>query len=178
MRADRSSRRLGLAKVAVVSVAIVVSAVVLWTQQSGDALLGASSFPGAVIEVAFFSFPGLVLYLVFARRPVAVVVEGLLIVGLLIAQWFASATDRHSTASLGPFLLGWMLIPGIVIAGCLPALYQEWRDADPARPQLYLLIPATVVLGFLGPPGWIAAGLVWWMTLRRARAAKNRPTLH
>lgn len=177
MRADRSSRTwLGVAKVAFVAVAIVVSAVVLWTQQSDDALLRASSFPAALVEVAFWAFPGLVLYLVVARRPIAVAVEGLLIVGLLVAQWFASATDRHSTASLGPFLLGWALIPGIVIGGCLPALYQEWRHADPARPQLYLLIPGTVVLAFLGPLGWIAAAVLWWLTLRRARSGKNQST--
>src|SRR5690349_20272312 len=100
----RTSQWTSVVKSGFVGVAVVGSAMVLWQRQTSDALLRVKSFPGAILEVAFWALPGLVLYLALARRPVVVIVEGVVICAVLIAQWTESATERSSTASLGPGL--------------------------------------------------------------------------
>ena len=85
----RCSARVYLLKAGFIVVAVVGSASVLWLRQADDALLRADSFAAAIAGVLL----------------------------LLIWGWWRSATDWHSTAALGPGLLGWLLVPVVVLCG-------------------------------------------------------------
>ena len=102
-------------KVAVIASSILAAATVLWMRQTPDALLRVDSFGGAVAEVAFWSAPTFVLYVLLARSRVAVAGEGLVLAAIFLAGWWSYATDWHSTASLGPAGTGWFVGPAVVI---------------------------------------------------------------
>ena len=102
-------------KVAVITSSILAAATVLWMRQTPDALLRVDSFGGAVTEVAFWSAPTFVLYVLLARSRVAVVGEGLVLAAVFAAGWWSYSTDWHSTASLGPAGSGWFIGPAVVI---------------------------------------------------------------
>lgn len=102
-------------KVVVIASSILAAATVLWIRQTPDALLRVESFGGAITEVAFWSAPTFVLYVVLARSRVAVFGQGLVLAAILVAGWWSYATDRHSTASLGPVGTGWFVGPAVVI---------------------------------------------------------------
>jgi hypothetical protein len=157
-----------VAKFGFVVAAVVASAVVLWSRQTDNALLRTDSFPAAMREVSFFAFPGLALYLVFARQVATVVIEGFAIAGLLVAQWWTSATDRHSTAGIGPFFVGWLVVPAVVLLSwVVPQLVREWNTGLVSTPaKVALLIPATLGLFLVGPVGLIVAALLWFAALR------------
>lgn len=113
-----------VAKLAVVVAAVGIGAAVLWLRQTPEALLRVDSFAGAALQVAFWAAPGLFLYLLLARNPAAIVAEGGALIALLAWSWWSSATERHSTASLGPAMTGWFLAPSIVLAG---VVFQQAR---------------------------------------------------
>jgi hypothetical protein len=102
-------------KAVVIASSILAAATVLWMRQTPDALLRVESFGGAVTEVAFWSAPTFVLYVLLARSRVAVVGEGMVLAAIFVAGWWSYATDWHSTASLGPAGSGWFVGPAIVI---------------------------------------------------------------
>jgi hypothetical protein len=157
--------RLVIVKLILAAAAVVVSGAVLWFHQSTDALLGGSSFWEALGVTLFAATPGLLLYVALAHGRVASVIEGLIIRGIMGAQWWYSATDHHSTAGIGPFLIGWLLIPTIVF---LTLVGQNWNTDFVSTPaKIALLIPATLLLVLLGPVGWVIAAVVWWLTMRR-----------
>jgi hypothetical protein len=105
-----------LVESAFAAVAIVAASIVLWFRQTPDALLRVDSFVGGLAQVTFWALPTVVLYMLLARRPAAIVVlEGCALVGLLVWGWWSYATDGHSTASFGPAGSGWLLGPVIVI---------------------------------------------------------------
>lgn len=171
--------RLNLIRGALVAGAVVAPSVVLWFRQTDDALLGVDSIGGAILQVLFWAFPGLALYSLLARSPVAVIGEGALLVVLQVAQWWSSASDGHSTASLGPAMTGWFVIPGIVIVGRVvrPA-WRYWRTAS-FRARWFLVVLggltclATLVLD---PLAWLvvlAAGAFWLPRLDRERATSS-----
>jgi hypothetical protein len=102
-------------KVVVMASSILAAGTVLWIRQTPDALLRVDSFGGAVTEVAFWSAPTFVLYVLLARSRVAVFGEGLVLAAIFVAGWWSYATDWHSTASLGPAGTGWFVGPAVVI---------------------------------------------------------------
>jgi hypothetical protein len=107
---------------------------VLWFRQTDDALLRVSSFPGAVGQAAFWLLPSLVLYLAIVWTSRAASVIGGAMTGLMAWQWWVSATDWHSTASLGPGVTGFFAIPTIVVAGALlPGAVRKRMRSKPAR---------------------------------------------
>ena len=123
-------------KAGVIVASIVLSAAVLWTRQTSDALLGTGSFPGAVAQVAFWAAPSFVLYFKLARSAPAVFVEGAMLHALFIATWWSSATDWHSTASWKPGGAGWVLGPSIVVVGTLlerSVVAARERHSSPSR---------------------------------------------
>jgi hypothetical protein len=99
----------------VIGSSILAVAAVLWVRQTPDALLRVESFGGAVLEVAFWSTPTFVLYLLLARSWVTVVGEGVVLAAIFVSGWWSYATDWHSTASLGPAGSGWFVGPAVVI---------------------------------------------------------------
>jgi hypothetical protein len=161
------SARLNLIKGAFIAGAVGASSGVLWFRQTDDALLGVDSIGGAALQVLFWAFPGLVLYFLLARSPTLVVGEGALLVALLVTQWWSSASDGHSTASLGPALTGWYVIPSIVIVGrVVPSVWCCWRSSSfRSRRFLVVLIALTCLATFvLGPLAWLvglAVGAFW-----------------
>ena len=153
---------------------VVSSATVLWARQTPDALLAAESWSGAVVTVMLFAAPGLALYLWLATTRPAILIEGLLVSALTIGQWWTSATDWHSTASLGPGLLGWIFVPTILVVGrCLPLLLVEWkRGSTRPRPSVLLPVAASGLLVFFPLVGWIAVVVLWVLWFRRSPAAR------
>jgi hypothetical protein len=113
----------------VIACSILVASTVLWMRQTPDALLRVESFGGAVTEVAFWSAPTFVLYILLARSRVAAVGEGLVLGVIFVAGWWSYATDWHSTAALGPASSGWFVGPAVVIGVGLV----EWARASRAR---------------------------------------------
>jgi hypothetical protein len=117
-----------IVRLIVVAVTWLACAVVLWARQSSEALLAVSSFAGAVGEVGVFLGPSAAIYLLLQRSWPGTVVWGLLIAGLNLPMWWSVATDRHSTASLGPGLLDWALLPVSIVLFTIAALL--WRTRD------------------------------------------------
>ena len=95
------------------------SAAVLHFRGTPDALLATDSFVGATFSVVFWALPAFALYLLIPWSRTAIVIEGLLILALLVTTWWSSATDTHSTASLGPGFAGWIFAPAIIILGVI-----------------------------------------------------------
>ncbi|MBW8825069.1 MAG: hypothetical protein JF603_01785 [Acidobacteria bacterium] len=89
-------------KAAFIAVAVLSAASVLWLRQTAEALLRVDSFAGGVAEVLFWAAPTFVLYMLLARSRLAIVIDGCVVIVLLVWGWWSSATDWHSTASLGP----------------------------------------------------------------------------
>ncbi len=114
-------------KVVVIASSILAAATVLWMRQTPDALLRVESFGGATTEVAFWSAPTFVLYVLLARSRAAVVGEGLVLAAIFVAGWWSYATDWHSTASLGPAGSGWLVGPTVVIGVRLAELVRTSR---------------------------------------------------
>ena len=114
-----------IVRVAVAALIVVASATVLWMRQNDRALLGVDSYTGALAEVAFWAAPTLLLFVGLIRNTIAVGVVGAALAVLSSAVWWGSATDWHSTASLGPGLCGWFLGPAVVGAG---AAASRWRS--------------------------------------------------
>jgi hypothetical protein len=164
-----------ISKAVIASGAVLLSAAALWSQQTNDALLRVHSFPGAVAEVLFWGLPALVVYVLVARRPTAVFLLGAVLVVSLVAQWWSSATDRHSTASLGPGLLGWFALPALFgLWWLVPRLVREWNSGLVSTPaKVFLLIPATVVLVLLGPIGIAVAALLWLLAFSARPSPKD-----
>ncbi len=123
-------------KATFVALAIVIPATILFVRQTDDALLGVDSYWGALAEVTFWAAPGLAVYLLSARTRSAVLLPGVAIVAVLSVQWWHSATDPHSTASLGPGFVGWFYIPlgiaGWFIVAHFAHLWTIARDRDHA----------------------------------------------
>ena len=90
---------------------VVTSATTLWARQTPDALLRASSFIGALLTAAFWLMPTIAVYCMAVRNQSMVVAWGCMVAVLEVWLWFGLATDRHSTAAIGPFLLGWIFLP-------------------------------------------------------------------
>jgi hypothetical protein len=116
-------------KVVVIASSILAAATVLWMRQTPDALLRVESFGGAVTEVAFWSAPTFVLYVLLARSRVAVFGEGLVLAAIFVAGWWSYATDWHSTASLGPAGTGWFVGPLVVVGVRLVESVRASRQA-------------------------------------------------
>ena len=114
MTSPPSSHRL---KAAFVVLAVVVGASVLWVRQTPDALLRVNSYSAALAEVAFWAAPTVLLYVLIARRRSAVVAGGAALVVSVPLGWWWFATDRHSTASLGPAMVGWLFGPFVMFSG-------------------------------------------------------------
>jgi hypothetical protein len=108
-------RRLVVAKLTGSVVLVAACGLVLWIRQSADALLRVDSYGEAVAQVGFWVAPTALLYLVLprSRRP-SVEVAVILTVVLVLQRW-ASATDWHSTASIGPGMVGWLFGPALVL---------------------------------------------------------------
>ena len=115
-------------RIAVMSVTALASASILWARQTPDALLRASSFVGAMGQVAVFLAPTAIVYLLVLRSSVGALAWGLIIAASNSAMWWSVARDRHSTASIGPALLGWALLP--VLIGLTAAMARLWRTRD------------------------------------------------
>jgi hypothetical protein len=105
-----------VAKAVFVVGAVVLSTVVLWLRQTPEALLRVASFPGGLAEVGFWALPSFVLYVLLARSPVTIAVDGFALTVILSWGWWSYATDWHSTASLGPAGTGWFFGPIVVVA--------------------------------------------------------------
>ena len=118
-------------KVVVVASSILAAATVLWMRQTPDALLRVESFGSAIAEVAFWSAPTYVLYILLARSRVAVVGGGLVLAAIFVAGWWSYATDWHSTASLGPSGSGWLVGPAVVIGVRLAESVRNSRGGWP-----------------------------------------------
>jgi hypothetical protein len=111
----------------VIAVAVLCSAGVVMWRQTPDALLRVGSFPSAVSQVVFWSSPALALYVLVVWSRAAIITAGLALVAILTATWWSSATDWHSTAALGPGLVGFVALPVLMIAaGSLEAVV-AWR---------------------------------------------------
>jgi hypothetical protein len=155
--------RLYRIRVAFAVAAVLGSALLMWLRQSDDALLG-GSLPEVVLSVVLFGFPGLLLYLALARSATTVIAGGVLVTGALMAQWWVSARDWHSTASLGPGIVGWIYLPSIVIAvalapGLLRSVRTYWvtrslRRCGALVALIALSVVASVVLEPFAP--WLA----------------------
>jgi hypothetical protein len=158
---------------------VVVSAEVLWARQTPEALLGADSRSDAIFTVLLFAAPGFALYLGLATSRVAIVIEGTAISALTIAQWWISATDWHSTASLGPGLLGWMLVPAIAVAGRFaPLLGAEWTHGPTRhRPSVLAPLAASGPLLFFPVLGWVVIVAIWVLWWRRLPSTPRRQRL-
>jgi hypothetical protein len=118
------------ARAGVLGVIVGVSATVLWTEQTPDALLRAKSYAGAVLEVLFWAIPVVVLYLLLARSVFATVILGGVIAAVLTAQWAYSASDRASTAGIGPGLVGWFFLPIVLSAWHLGRSLAQQRPSE------------------------------------------------
>jgi hypothetical protein len=107
--------RLALMKVVGSAGVLAMCGLVLWLHQTDLALLRVDSYGAAVGQAGFWAAPSVVLYLglVWSRRSAAQV--GALLTAVLFLQWWSSATDQHSTASLGPGLVGWFFGPVAVV---------------------------------------------------------------
>jgi hypothetical protein len=99
--------------------AVGLASTALWLRQADDALLRASSFGEACKQTALFAAPTIVLYVLLVRSDIGSMVAGALLGGLLIATWWGAATDWHSTASVGPALMGWLLGPTVAVAAAM-----------------------------------------------------------
>ncbi len=98
---------------------VLASAAVLHFRGTPGALLATDSFVGATFSVIFWALPAFVLYLLIPSSMTAIVIEGLLLLALFFTTWWSSATDTHSTASLGPGFAGWLFAPAIIILGVI-----------------------------------------------------------
>ena len=104
---------------------VVVSAAILYFRGVPDALLSTDSFVGATFTVLFWALPALALYLLIPWSVPGIVIEGLVLLALFATTWWSSATgwssatDTHSTASLGPGIAGWLFAPTIIVAGAV-----------------------------------------------------------
>jgi hypothetical protein len=112
---DRAASEDLCIKLVFAALAVLMPAVALWVHQTDDALLRVDSFVGAVAQVAFFSFPAVLAYLAFGRRRIVVIGEGIALLAALTAMWWSVAVSWHSTSSIGPFGLGWILLPTLII---------------------------------------------------------------
>ena len=111
---------------------VVVSAAILYLRAVPDALLSTDSFIGATFTVLFWAFPALALYLLIPWSVPGIVIEGLVLLALFATTWWSSATDTHSTASLGPGIAGWLFAPTVIVAGAVVTagarrLASRWR---------------------------------------------------
>lgn len=106
-----------LAKSMIVVGVAVVSAGILSIRKTSRTLLRVGSFGGAVAEVVFWAAPGIVAFVVVPRRWLGLSVSTVLLGGLTVVQWWSSSIDRSSTASVGPFITGWMIVPVLLGAG-------------------------------------------------------------
>lgn len=94
---------------------VVVPAVILWTRQTSQAQLRVDSFGGAVAEVAFWSVPAVAVTVLLLRRRQVIVIGGAGATAVLAAVWWGSARDWHSTASWRPALMGWFVLPVVLL---------------------------------------------------------------
>jgi hypothetical protein len=118
---------------------VVVPAVILWLHQTPDTLLRVGSPWEAIAEVAFWSAPALALCAFGLRHWSTLILGGVAATAALSAQWWSSSTDWHSTASIGPMMVGWMLLPGALLVLRALELRVERggpRSAMPQDPQL------------------------------------------
>lgn len=100
--------------------------------QTPEALLRVGSLRSSITQVIFWGWPGLVLYAVIAWSRTAIIIAGLALVAILTATWWSSATDWHSTASLGPALAGWVALPMLMIGVGLVEGVVMWRGTSRA----------------------------------------------
>ena len=112
-----------------IALVVIEAATVLWVRQSDTALLRVNSYGGAISEVALFAAPTLLLYVLVIRQTVMVATVALLVGLLLGISWWSSATDWHSTASLGPGFIGWLFGPLVVgLAAATEAVLRHRRN--------------------------------------------------
>ncbi len=110
-----------------ITLAVLCSAGVLWWRQTPEALLRVGSLRSSITQVIFWGWPGLALYVLIAWSRAAIIIAGLALVAILTATWWSSATDWHSTASLGPALAGWVALPILMIGAGLVEGVVIWR---------------------------------------------------
>jgi hypothetical protein len=114
----------------VVVATVVGGAATLRAGQTADSLLRAGSFAAAMGQVLFFGFPGMVVYLLLCHRWTGTITGGFILLGLTVSEWSQVAPDWHSTASIGPFFLGWVLLPTLFALGAAVAHVARRRLAD------------------------------------------------
>ena len=98
-------------KLAFITVSTVAATAVLWLPQTPDALMRVGSFPAGIAQVAFWAAPALLAYALLLRTRPGVLLGGTVLIALLTWTWWSTATDWHSTASVGPGSVGWLLGP-------------------------------------------------------------------
>lgn len=118
-RLEVTREQLLVVKLGFALVVILASAVVLWARGTSDSLLASDSLAHAIFTVVIWAFPALAFYLFAAWSVATVVVDGVLLTALFVITWWFSATDPHSTASLGPALAGWFVGPTIILTTAL-----------------------------------------------------------
>jgi hypothetical protein len=97
----------------------VASAAVLWIRQTPGATMHVGSFGRALGAVLLFGFPGLIAFVLIPTRWWGIAASAAVLAGLMVSDWWASSTTWHSTASLGPAITGWIIVPSLLVAGGL-----------------------------------------------------------
>lgn len=115
--------------VAVLMVTLAPS-IVLWVRQSSDALFNVSSFPTAIILVAFWALPSLILCALLLKGPWNLGVGSVLSTLLLSSCWWVTAQDSQSTASWLPGSVGWIILPSLLFAVALASRLRSARIVD------------------------------------------------
>lgn len=120
MRSPRIRRPIGRGellryRLAAVAAIVLVPTVVMWKRQSPDALLG-GSFGDIAGGVTLFSVMTIAVVLVRLRSRLTILLGGSAATAVLAWIWARAARDWHSTASWGPGLFGWFLVPGGLLA--------------------------------------------------------------
>jgi len=84
-------------------------------RQTREALLGVDSLGGALATVLLFSLPTVGGCMLLPRRRQMIVIGGAGATAVLAAVWWGSARDWHSTASWRPALVGWFVLPVVLL---------------------------------------------------------------
>jgi sterol desaturase/sphingolipid hydroxylase (fatty acid hydroxylase superfamily) len=114
-RRMRSVRRL-FARIASGTAVVVVSALALWFRQNSEATLRVNSFYDAMSQSLFWSAPTVVLVVTLFRLRSFLMLATLGATVGLGLTWWGTARNWHSTAAVGPALMGWIVLPAGLVA--------------------------------------------------------------